>query len=217
MSDTVISYPIPAYSNVPINPQFYQPRRYIIAAISLGSLTAITTDQPMDYVVGQLVRLIIPQAYGSYQLNEKTGYIISIPTSTQVVINLNSTEANSFVPSPYTATITGATKANPCVLTANNSFVPGNVISISGVVGMTELNASNWTISSCNATSITMDVNSTSFTTYISGGTATLQTPIVVYPQIIAVGDINSGVVNSSGRTNNTTYVLGSFINISPQ
>jgi len=42
----------------------------------------------------------------------------------------------------------------------------------------------------------------------------------VTYPsvaQIIAVGDYNSGQQNTNGRTNQLTYIPGSFINISPQ
>jgi hypothetical protein len=35
-------------------------------------------------------------------------------------------------------------------------------------------------------------------------------------PQITAIGDINSGQINSNGATNTITYVSGSFINISP-
>lgn len=35
-------------------------------------------------------------------------------------------------------------------------------------------------------------------------------------PQIIPVGDVNTGVINSSGRVNNGTFIPGSFINISP-
>lgn len=34
-------------------------------------------------------------------------------------------------------------------------------------------------------------------------------------PQILAIGDVNTGQINT-GRTNNLTYIPGSFINISP-
>jgi len=35
-------------------------------------------------------------------------------------------------------------------------------------------------------------------------------------PQLIPIGDVNTGTINSSGRTNNGTYIPGAFINISP-
>lgn len=136
---TVISYPIPAYSNVPIEPQFYKPRRFVISNITLGQSTIITTTENMDYVVAQQVRLLVPSSFGSYQLNEKTGYVISIVSLNQVEIDINS-------------------------LRNVDAFISSSA---------------------------------------------------VTKPEILAIGDINSGVTNL-GRTNNTTFIPGSFINISP-
>lgn len=138
-SDTVISYPIPAYSNVPIQPQFYQPSRFIISSITLGQTTTITTTEDHNYVIGQLVRLIIPPTYGTRQLNEQQGYVIFIPAPNQVVLDIYSLGFDSFISSSAT------TKA-----------------------------------------------------------------------QILAIGDINSGPTNISGRINNITYIPGSFMDISP-
>lgn len=137
---TVISYPIPAYSNVPIEPQFYQPSRFVISAITLGLTTTVTTTESMNYVLGQLVRLIIPPQFGTRELNEQQGYVISIPGATQVTLNINSQGMTPFI----------------------------------------------------NASSPTK-------------------------AQILAIGDINTGPQNTSGRTQNITYIQGSFINISPQ
>jgi hypothetical protein len=90
MQTPILSYPIPLYQNLPIEPQFYQPSVFVISAITLGITTTITTTTDLNYVVGQLVRLNIPSNYGSYQLNQKTGYVLSIPASNQVVLNINS-------------------------------------------------------------------------------------------------------------------------------
>lgn len=73
----------------------------------------------------------------------------------------------------FPATITGATQANPCVLTCTSAFIPGQTVTISGVVGMTELNGNTYTISAVTPTTVTLSVNSTGFTAYSSGGTAT--------------------------------------------
>lgn len=140
MSGTVISYPIPAFANVPINPEFYQPRRFVISAITRGFSTTITTTLDMNYVIGQLVRFIIPPSFGIRQLNEQQGYVILIPSSNQVTVDIDSRNFDAFISS------TATTKA-----------------------------------------------------------------------QILAIGDVNTGVVNSNGRTQNIPYILGSFINISPQ
>ncbi|MES2875426.1 MAG: hypothetical protein V4708_17010 [Bacteroidota bacterium] len=64
-------------------------------------------------------------------------------------------------------------------------------------------------ISVPSATQVILDVNSL------------LETPFALTasntePQIVPVGDYNSGAINSQGRVNNGTYIQGSFINISP-
>ncbi len=87
---TIISFPTPQYQNAPINAQFYSPSRFVISAIVLGKTTTITTTTDMNYVVGQQVRLIIPPAYGSIQLNEAQGYVLSLPAINQVELSINS-------------------------------------------------------------------------------------------------------------------------------
>jgi NOL1/NOP2/fmu family ribosome biogenesis protein len=212
---SVISYPIPAYSNPTIAPQFYQPSVFFISAVTLGNTTTITTTENHNYVIGQIVRLIIPKSYGSYQLNEQQGYVISIPAANQVEVTINSMDANTFIQSPFVATITGATQSNPCVLTANNSFVPKSIVKIENVGGMTQLNGNTYLVLASNYTSLSIDVDSSTFSAYTSGGTITLSGVTPTLPQIVSVGDNNSGVINSSGRVLNGTYIQGSFINIS--
>ena len=136
---TVISYPVPAYSNPPIEPEFYIPSRFVISGVTLGQTTTVTTTVDMNYVVGQEVRLLIPSSFGCFQLNGLKGYVLSLPSSNQVVISIDS--------------------------------------------------------------SVNVDA-------YIASSATTVA-------QIIAIGDINSGVINSNGRNFNGTYIPGSFIDIS--
>lgn len=70
------------------------------------------------------------------------------------------------------AVITAATNANPCVLTANNSFNIGDSVYISGVGGMTQLNGNTYTITNRTALTITINVNSLAFGVYTTGGFA---------------------------------------------
>lgn len=77
-----------------------------------------------------------------------------------------------------TLTITGATQANPCVLTCNNTLSVGGLIEITGVVGMTELNSiptqrKIYEIAAVSPTTITIAIDSTAFGAYTSGGIAT--------------------------------------------
>lgn len=77
------------------------------------------------------------------------------------------------------ATISGASKANPCVITANShGFSTGDTVTISGVVGMVQLNTNRYIITVINANSFSLSdlfgnaVDSSSYSTYTSGGIA---------------------------------------------
>lgn len=102
MSNTVISYPIPAYANVPIQPENYQPRRFVISAITRGFTTVVTTILDMDYVIGQLVRLIIPPTFGIRQLNEQQAYVIELVSANQVRLDIDSRAMDAFISSSAT-------------------------------------------------------------------------------------------------------------------
>lgn len=76
------------------------------------------------------------------------------------------------------ATITGATQADPCAITAANSFSDGDIIEITGVVGMTELNGNFYEVDDATGSGFTLNdldganVNSTGYGAYSSGGEA---------------------------------------------
>ena len=80
------------------------------------------------------------------------------------------------------ATISGATKANPPVITATaHGYASDDVVLIASVGGMTELNGLRFSITRIDANSFSLqdqdgvaDVDGTGFTTYTSGGTAAI-------------------------------------------
>lgn len=207
--------PIAPYSNVPIQPDWYQPRVFDIASITTGATTTVTTTDDHDYVVGQEVRFIIPSAYGMQQLNKQKAFVLSVPAADQVVVDIDSRQFSSFISNPYTATITNATQATNCVLTANNSFFRGQSVIISDVGGMTELNTNVYPITAVTSTTITLSVNSSSFTAYSGGGEASIWPYPTQLAQIAAIGTIRSGVTQNNDINSLTTYTPGSFINIS--
>lgn len=73
-----------------------------------------------------------------------------------------------------TKTITGATQANPCVISSTaHGFSDGDEIEISGVVGMVELNGGTYVVANKTADSFELSgIDSTGFTAYASGGNA---------------------------------------------
>lgn len=140
MSNFPTSGPVPPESNPPIEPKNFVPSRFLIESITLGVTTLVTTSVDHDYVVGQEVRLLIPPQCQSRELNERLGFVISIPSSDQVRLNINSSMSNSFTQGSLTAE---------------------------------------------------------------------------VVPQIIAVGDVNSGILSTTGSNIELTNIPGSFRNIS--
>lgn len=97
------------------------------------------------------------QAIPSSQFNSA-----SLTSSWKPVFSINST-----------GSITNATQANPCQITsAAHGLTTGSVVTINGVVGMTQLNGNSYVITVVDANNFTLNgVNSTGFTAYSSGGT----------------------------------------------
>jgi hypothetical protein len=75
-------------------------------------------------------------------------------------------------------TITGATQATPCVITATgHEYTTGQVVMITSVVGMTQINNKMFTITVIDPDTFSLDgVDSTGYTAYTSGGSSTTGT-----------------------------------------
>lgn len=78
-----------------------------------------------------------------------------------------------------TFAITGATQANPCVLTiVGNNFTPNDWIYVTGVTGMTQLNGRFFQVLSVTGSAVTIgylsgaNLDSTTYGAYSAGGTA---------------------------------------------
>lgn len=135
---TVISYPIPPYANVPIQAQFYQPSRFEISNVALGATTTVTTSVDHNYVIGQQVRLLIPATFGCIQLNGKTGFVLSIPSATEVELDIFSLGGNGYIASSATTVsqIIAIGDINNGDVNASGpsqsiTYVPGSFINIS--------------------------------------------------------------------------------------
>lgn len=89
--------------------------------------------------------------------------------------------------------ISNATQANPCQITdANHNLQTGMQIAITGVVGMTQLNGNVYTVTVIDTNNFTLNVDSTAFGAYISGGTWTLQQGNIIpvsFGHELAIGD----------------------------
>jgi hypothetical protein len=124
------------------------------------------------------------------------------------------TGEESFVGSGRTATITAITQANPGVITATgHAMSTGDIIDISDVVGMTELNGNRYRLVyvSSNTFSLTdlsgNAIDTTGFTAYSSAGTVTeLGTTVVSHAAITSANPINLSWTAVSGADEYNVY-----------
>ncbi len=130
--------PVPAYANVSIQPQFYAPWRFVISDITRGMTTLVETSIDHNYVIGQQIRFIIPASFGIIQLNEVTGYVIEIPNTNEVIVDIDSRFMDAYIASSATtvAQILAIGDINQGAinnLTNRNTgtFIPGSFINVS--------------------------------------------------------------------------------------
>lgn len=131
--------PVPPYNNVPIAPQYFQPSVFVISAVALGITTTVTTTEDVNYVIGQEVRLNIPESFGCTQLNQQTGFVISLPAANQVQITINSSQnvdpyISSSATTPAQIVAIGSTntgQTNSDGLMSQGTYIPGAFQNIS--------------------------------------------------------------------------------------
>jgi hypothetical protein len=97
-------------------------------------------------------------------------------------------------------------------MTMNTTFVIGQQcrLIIPPFYGCVQLNQqTGFVIDIPNPNQVLLNLNSTMANAFQSSS-------IGAQPQIVAIGDINTGLISSAGRVQPTTAIPGSFINISP-
>jgi hypothetical protein len=122
---------------------------------------------------------------GMVELEELNFRVANVTTNTftlqdEAGNNIDTTAFTAFVDGGGdSGTITGATVANPVVITATaHPFFDGDIIYISGVGGMTELNGNYYKVSAATTNTFALqtvagvNVDGSGFHTYTSGGTA---------------------------------------------
>ncbi|MDO9381823.1 MAG: ubiquitin-activating E1 FCCH domain-containing protein [Hyphomicrobiaceae bacterium] len=104
-------------------------------------------------------------------------------------------------------TITGATQANPCVITSNgHGFQNSDVVQINNVVGMTNLNGNTYTVAGATTNTFQLSgINSTGYGAYSSGGTI----DFVSCPVTVGAGGTAGAATPTSGGTGGTSSFGG--------
>lgn len=113
--------------------------------------------------------------------------------------------------------ITAITEAAQAVVTvgASHGFSAGNSVVISGVVGMTQINGMRANVISVTGTTITVDIDSSGFSAYASGGEVTRRPQ--AGEQVVAGCEFDIPVrfeTDLSGMTYNNYQVMSTVINL---
>src|SRR5210317_519318 len=115
------------------------------------------------------------------------------------------------------ATITGATAANPVVVTSTNTFKEGQQVTIASVVGMTELNGNVYTVRNPSGSNFELyatdgisSVDGTGFTSYTSGGTATHGVVVLSSTN----GTFVAGETITGGTSSNTAIIQADAVGL---
>jgi hypothetical protein len=98
--------------------------------------------------------------------------------------------------------------------TINNNYVIGQTVRllIPATYGSIQLNEQQGQVIDIpSPNQVTINVNSTNVDAFVASPTYG-----PTKPQILAIGDVNSGQINASGRAVTGTFIPGSFIDISP-
>lgn len=74
----------------------YVPYLGFVSDVVVGATTTVTTSVDHGFVVGQEVRLTIPSNWGMVELDALTGFVLSIPSANEVVLDINSTGFTAF-------------------------------------------------------------------------------------------------------------------------
>lgn len=121
----------------------------------------------LDYTQTNDTMYIAHKSYAPYKLTRSS--------HTSWTLGTYAITSNPFGTTKAAAkTITGITKANPAVVTsAAHGYANGDIVYISGVVGMTEINKKTFTVQNVAANTFELkDYDSSLNTAYTSGGTA---------------------------------------------
>jgi hypothetical protein len=124
--------------------------------------------------------LQMPTASGQNQIWHRINTSL-IGDTVQLGFTMSDAQMRVLEVSTLAIAITGITLSpspeTPTVITVAYEFSPGTLIQINGVVGTTQLNGNNYYVVSSTSSSATIQVDSNSFTPYVSGGTASPVSP----------------------------------------
>jgi hypothetical protein len=155
-----------------------------ITGITQAADAIVTTSTPHGYAVGDEVRLA--GVFGMTEVNGLYFTVSQVPTATTFGLGVSSVDYTAYSSGGLslrsrikrlaeTIAVTGATAANPCVLTvaSGHGLVNGDEIYLAGIGGMVELNGRYFTIGATSATTLTLTgIDASAYGAFTTAGTA---------------------------------------------
>ena len=96
---TIVAGTTGSWKLIPFNPIFY-PRRRSITAITQATSAVVTLSVTHGYQIGQLVRMVVPAAFGMVEMNGLQATIIAINTNTSsgntITLDIDSSAFTAF-------------------------------------------------------------------------------------------------------------------------
>lgn len=151
------------------------------AAIQVLNITnanpgVLTVPSPNPFVTGQVILL---QGVGGMTQVNNDFFTAGTVSGTSIPLGIDTTAYGTYTSGGTVSSagnkITAITKANPCAITFGtlpSNFTAGLQICITGVLGMTQINNQFCTIVGISGNSILVNINSTGYSTWTSGGLA---------------------------------------------
>ncbi len=182
--------------------------------VTVTNWTALAADATA-VIISDFYRNVTPAGYAS-RLSKTitTGAVTqaNVTSNGFTLVNLGADWQNT----QYT--ITGVTKANPGVVTVTSisptntlTLVNGMTVTISGVVGMTQLNQNRYIVSGISGSTFTLydlfgnPVDTSAFGTYVSGGIVNE----ISYPATAPTINATTGQISAQGNPAGNQYDIG--------
>lgn len=170
---------------------------------------AVNNKYPTQLTIGVSDKATISQYSQTTGENAGTGDGSTKAFSGTQAFKTSDSRATSFsaefaAPIAAGVSITGITVAVQAVVTvASHSLNVGDAVLINGVSGMTQINNLIGVVEATTATSITLSINSSAFSAWISGGS--------IYKAEYLYDNKIGGLTSTPGGTGTINYVTGAF------
>ncbi len=133
-------------------------------------LASIGVTGASPWTINNIFSTFTPPITPEPNATVKPGSVVIIIASTPKIEFID--QGNATLSGFKVGAITNVTQANPAQVTSNgHTLSNGDVVTINGILGMTELNGNTYIITNTGANTFTLNgVNSTGFAAYVAGG-----------------------------------------------